>query len=402
MASKHENPSGSWRVVWSEGKPKRRKSETVKNEAAADELINHLVDRAAQNKPYQRPVDVPNLEEFTARWLASKKDSVSEATLSFYVKCLETHVLPKLGHLPLTELLPKRLGEWQAERLEEGAGPAVLGKTQNVLGQILRKAVLPFEYLDTNPVDALDQPGYTKKDHHWLTATQVEALRLWFLDRDDPGSAALISVLGYVGMRPQSALALKWTDLMPEAPGWVQYQDPKAGGFSVTHKNVDGVIVVGSKTSKAKYFVYAPEQVRADLTLWFDFCPATPQNLIFPNREGAPWRMSQYSSWSHREAQACHSENYVPKCFKRAAEDNFDFGKSVTPYALRHTAATLYAAAGWNHLEVAKQLMHSPTVSLSTYQHLFDNRPSGSPKFSVDDYIREARGLPLAEREIVV
>jgi integrase len=62
---------------------------------------------------------------------------------------------------------------------------------------------------------------------------------------------------------------------------------------------------------------------------------------------------------------------------------------SLKPYDLRHTAATLYAAAGWTAVEIGAQLGHSPEVSQRTYQHLLDAKPG--ERRSVEDYIAEAR-----------
>lgn len=382
MASKHPTEGGSWRVKWREnGRPK---SKNKKTEREADAFIVEVERRLEEGKLVMRRSDVPTLAEFTAQWLASRTE-LADSTMRFYVLVLEAHALPFLGHLPLVDLRPRRLNQWQQERLEAGAGPAVLGKTQNVLGQILRKAVLPHEYLDYNPIDALDQPGYKRKAQRWLTAAEVEALRTWFLERDDPGSATLISVLAYVGMRPQSALARVRGNLTPGAPGWVKHTSPGAGTLLVDTKNVNGELLPGSKVNaNEKYFVYVPEPVRADLETW------SGTDLLFPCEDGTPWTVNDYRNWSTRRPQKQHV-TYRPKSFKIAAEE-VGLGKNVSPYTLRHTAATLYAAAGWNHLEVAKQLMHSPTVSAERYQHLFDQRPHGAQKFTVEDFIREARG----------
>jgi len=391
MASIEPTPAGTFRVCWREnGRPK---SKIRKTRPEAKVYLEEVERRLTEGKLVMRRSDVPTLSEFTAQVLATWSGRVTERTLGVYAEGLEVHVLPFLGHLPLTDLRPRRLGEWQEQRLAEGAGPAVLGKTQRTLGRILRKAVLPHEYLDHNPVDALDQPGYTKKSQRWLTAEEVEALRTWYLENDDPGSATLISILAYIGIRPQGALARTWADLTPGAPGWVKHASADAGGLTVTTKNVDGKIVEGSKASSdSKYVVYVPGPVLADLEIWRPISPLSAIGLLWPqHRDGKPWTKTDWGNWSSRSPSKHHRQR--PKCFKRAAED-IGLGSTLTPYHLRHTAATLYAAAGWSHIEVAKQLMHSPAVSASTYQHLFDQRPTGAPNASIDDYIREARGLP--------
>ena len=52
-----------------------------------------------------------------------------------------------------------------------------------------------------------------------------------------------------------------------------------------------------------------------------------------------------------------------------------DFNPTLTPYALRHTAASLAIDSGANVLVVSKMLGHAqPTLTLNTYSHLFSDR----------------------------
>ncbi|MDQ5894848.1 MAG: hypothetical protein QG596_1109 [Actinomycetota bacterium] len=295
-----------------------------------------------------------------------------------YCGYLEFNVLPQLGHLSLVDLRPRRLAEWQQERLAAGAGPAVLGKTQTLLSQILDAAVLPYEYLEVNPISALKKPAYERKPHRWLTAPEVEQIRGWFLDREDLASATLVSVLAYVGIRPQDTLALEWVDLTDR--------------LAVVKKNVNGQIMAGAKTGLGyRRNVYVPPTVRRDLEDWRAASGGT--HLIFPRqKDGKPWTRSDYNNWRSRRQTVRSSTGTARskgKCFKAAAEA-VGLGWNLKPYDLRHTGATLYAAAGWNYLEVARQLGHSPEVSMRVYQHLFDQ--AEGERRTVENYIREARG----------
>ena len=48
-------------------------------------------------------------------------------------------------------------------------------------------------------------------------------------------------------------------------------------------------------------------------------------------------------------------------------------------------------------VEIARQAGHSPTITLSTYAHLFDEA-AGTERVSAEDEIRRARQLLLRER----
>lgn len=360
MSSFHRTPTGSYQVKWREGRKQKAKHFPTEREAAA--FAAEVERRLSVGKPIMRRKDVPTLREFSVAWLASRSD-LEDSTQRLYLRWLACHVWPDLGHLPLIDLRPRRLAEWQRARLNGGAGPAAIGKTQAVLSQILDWAVLPHEYLDTNPVLALKRPRYSKKTHRWLTAEDVESLRGWFINEKDTGSAALIPVLAYVGIRPQDALALTWSRVGLR--------------MQVIERNSQGKIRPGAKMGEdRKRSVKVPEAVLADLDNWRIDSKGT--GLVFPRRDGHPWTKTDWDNWRARR-------------FKRAAKD-VGLGQELKPYDLRHTAATLFAAAGWDHIEVARQLGHSPEESMRTYQHLIE-AAHGKPRRSVDEWISAARGL---------
>lgn len=368
MASIHPTKYGTYEVKWRENG--RFKSQSRKTRAEALSLKVEVENRAAGGRSFVRSKDAPTLEDFAAAWLVGRKD-LEASTRAKYQEWLEVHILPTLGHLSVADLRPRQLQEWQDERLADGAGPAVLGKAQSLLSQILKRAVLPYEYLDVNPVLALDRPSYKKREHRWLTANEVEALRSWFLDADDPGSATLISVLAYVAIRPQDALALDRSDLGER--------------LSVVRKNSEGVIKPGSKTGEGyNRTVYLPGPVAADLAEWLALSEG---HLIFGRKsDGEAWTKNDYDNWRSR----IRRDGSRGRSFKAAAEA-VGLGATLKPYDLRHTGASLYAAAGWNHVEIAHQLGHSPEQSMRTYQHLLDSNPS--ERRSIEDYINEARGI---------
>lgn len=366
---------GTFEVKYREDGRQRSKSFKTKPEAEAFRVD---IDRLrASGRPIIRRQDVPTLETFALEWLASRV-KLAPTTQVNYAEYLEVHILPQLGKLSLLDLRPRRLYEWQRRRLADGAGPATLGKAQGLLRQILDSAVLPNEYLEVNPVLALKRPEYVRREHRWLTAAEVEKLRGWYLDSDDLASATLVSVLGYVGIRPQDALALDWTDVGKR--------------LTVIRKVSDGEIVPGSKTGEHyRRTVYLPAPVVDDLTAWR--AKSSGVGLIFGRSDGNPWTKTDWDNWRSRykpKGKDEETKRERGRCFKRAAEEA-GLGTTLKPYDLRHTAATLYAAAGWTSVEIGHQLGHSPEMSQRTYQHLLDTKPG--ERRSVEDYIAEARGV---------
>jgi len=361
-------------VKWRENG--KQKSKSRKTRAEAVKLQGEIDLRLAGGRPIIRSKDAPSLEDFAAAWLAGRTQ-LEASTREKYREWLKVHILPILGHFSVAELRPRLLQEWQDQRLAEGAGPAVLGKAQALLSQILKRAVLPYEYLDVNPALALERPGYQKRSHRWLTAHEVEALRSWYIEKEDLGSATLISVLAYVGIRPQDALGLVWEDVGER--------------LKVLRKNSQGTIRPGSKTGEGyKRTVYLPGPIASDLAEWRALGEGA---FIFGRaKDGQPWTKIDYDNWRSRYRRD-GSRGY---CFKRAAIE-VGLGKTLKPYDLRHTGASLYAASGWGAPEIAHQLGHSPTESQRTYQHVLLADGAAARK-RIEDYITEARGI--APREV--
>lgn len=176
----------------------------------------------------------------------------------------------------------------------------------------------------------------------------------------------MVSVLAYVGIRPQDALALEWKHI--------------ANDLTVIQKNTNGRIVPGSKTGQGyRRRVTLPDPVAADLESW-RLGSVSKSGLVFPRaKDCGAWREYDYQNWR--------------KKFKKAAK-TVGLG-DLCPYDLRHTCASLLAASGWNHLEIAAQLGHSPETSVRIYQHLIpigfvERRP-------IDVWITEARAEVAAQ-----
>ena len=367
MASVHRRSSGNYQVRWREGRANRSRTFKTRDEARR---WQGMVERSEVATP--RPGEVPTLMEYADAWLATRTD-LAETTRVQYDRWLTFHIYPELAHTPVNELTGQRIQGWQDRRLAEGAGPAVLGKAQTLLSQILDKAVIEG-LLAHNPVAPVKRPRYKKGTANPLSVAQVEGLRRWYLERDDFGSATLISVLAYIGLRPQDALALTWAD--------------DEGELLVNKKNVAGEIVPGSKTGEHQRWAYIPAPVRADLNEWRERIPEA--TLIFPNRDGNPWTAANYNNWRSRR-QFKDGKPAKIKCFKLAVVET-GLSESVKPYDLRHTAASLYALAGWNHLEIANQLGHSPEVSVRVYQHLLSRKVGArTSRLTVDEMIQQER-----------
>jgi integrase len=96
---------------------------------------------------------------------------------------------------------------------------------------------------------------------------------------------------------------------------------------------------------------------------------------VFPGPEGRPWSKTSYDNWRNRN---------FGDALERAGVDH------ATPYALRHSFASLLLHEGRSVIYVARQLGHDARLTLGTYGHVIDEL-DGAPHIAAEDAIRAAR-----------
>ena len=179
----------------------------------------------------------------------------------------------------------------------------------------------------------------------------------------------LVSVLAYAGLRPGEALALTWIHIRERTI--LVERAVALGEFKTT------------KTSRARTVrMLAP--LAADLREWrIGQGMPLDEALVFPGRGGPVWGHDAWHYWRRRV--------FTPAA-KASGVDS-----PVRPYDLRHSFVSLLLAEGANVVEIARQAGHSPTMTLSTYAHLFDEAASAE-RVSAEDEIRRARQFVRQER----
>jgi integrase len=177
-----------------------------------------------------------------------------------------------------------------------------------------------------------------------------------------PATSTLSPVPAYAGLRPQEALALQWGDvrertlLIQRAVSLGEEKDTK----TTAHRTVR---------------LLSP--LREDLLEW-RMRSGRPREgaLVFPGPEGGLWTKTTYDNWRKRA---------FDRARVAAGADQ------ATPYALRHSFASLLLHEGRSVVYVARQLGHDARLTLTTYGHVIDELDD-QPRVPAEDAIRAARG----------
>ena len=211
-----------------------------------------------------------------------------------------------------------------------------------MLSGIMRHSQL-LGRIERNPVQPvrIAQPR-RKRAIRPLAPGTTERMRAFALAHGQVREAALLAVMGYAGLRPGEALALTW-DCLGER------------SLIVEHGRTDGKLKE-TKTRKIRT-VGLLRPVAEDLAAWREHAPrAGDPRLIFPRADGTVLSDTDYRNWRTRHFSRAPAAAGV---------------EEATPYALRHSFASLLIQAGWNPLEIAVEMGNSPEVVGRDYSHLF-------------------------------
>jgi integrase len=286
--------------------------------------------------------------EFLGRWLADvARPGTAVKTYELYEMVVRRHVIPHIGHLPLSKLAPLHLQGMLGALERQQASPRLRQLALSIVSRAIKQAVR-WRMLPQNPADAVTAPRVPKPEIHPLDSEQVAMLLE--AAREDRLSALYVLALS-TGMRQGELFGLWWADVdLVGAVVQIHRQ---------LHESNAGELWIGDlKTAKAKR--------RVDL-------PALAIEALRDHRR----QMLLEGHAPHRDAlvfsdvtgQPIRKSNFIRRSFhpllRRAGLPHMRF------HDLRHTHATLLLQQGVHPKVVQERLGHSTiSMTLDTYSHV--------------------------------
>lgn len=229
------------------------------------------------------------------------------------------------------------------ERTDDEAGTGDGREAAQIMGKVMKTAVRAKK-ISANPMAEVSLPSIEEPEDIYLTPAQVEALAD-AMGELAPRYRALVWLGCYAGPRIGELLALRWSDV-----------DVLRRTVTISRKVVEltgaGLVEGTTKTKAGRRTVTLPRPVLAELEAHRDAFPST--GLVFTSPEGHQVRAHNLRQ---REWSAA---------VERAGLTGLTF------HQMRHTAVSLWVAAGASDLEVAKWAGHrSAAFTKSRYAHLF-------------------------------
>ena len=194
-----------------------------------------------------------------------------------------------------------------------------------------------------------------------FSAEQIEDLRAVLLRRGDHRSAAMVSVMVYVGLRLGELRALRWGDVSENTI------HVRAAASSDQ--------VGGTKTGVTRS-PFLPSEVREELAQW-RHASGHPDDdaFVFPNTSGRLMTDNDWRNWSRRVFKPAAREAGLGEC---------------RPYDLRHSFGSFHVYSGSDPAWIAQEMGNSVVTFTRYYAHVVKDLSTGhNPR--LEEAVRNAR-----------
>ncbi len=327
----------TWRVRYRDPSGRQR-ARTFRRKADADDYAASVhmdvrrgewVDPQHGRMPYG---------DWLEQWLRTTPDR-RPSTCARNESLLANHVLPRFGDWQLAAITQMEVRAWVATLSASGLAPATVRECYGLFGRSLRAAVAAG-LIPRSPCHDVPLPKVDPKELRILRPGEVTRVA----DAIHPRYRALVLLKAYGGLRIGELAGLK-RGRMDLLRGSVEVAEVLV--------EVEGRLHTGPpKTRAGRRTVGLPRAVVEELVM--HLAAWGGDEYVFTSPEGGPLRVP---NWRRR--------------FWRPAVGAAGL-EPLSPHDLRHTAVSLWIAAGANPKEVARRAGHtSVAFTLDRYGHLF-------------------------------
>jgi integrase len=348
-----------YKVRWrdSSGQSHRR---TVRLQADAFALDAEMKRRKVMGELLVHEKGRIQLRDFYPIWLTQHaRVHLAPRTLGTYQILYRRHLEPALGRSRLCDITADEISGL-VSTLARDLAPSSVRTCVAIIQGILARAV-EWRYITTNPAAGVKKPARDSRRGRALTPEQITRL---VNEMPTLRSRAVVTLLAWSGIRPGELRGLRW------------------GDFSTAVLRIERAIsddaVAPTKTRRQRSPDFRQEPRKLLLEWYMAQGQPGPDALVFPavgTRDiwtDQGWRMWQRQTFSGAASRA-----------------GFE---GLRPYDLRHTFASRLIRDGRDPVDIGRQLGHSPTMTLETYAHEFEQHRKGGAEAAADFNARAVFG----------
>lgn len=299
----------------------------------------------------------PKLADFCVTYLDIQRGTLAPRTFEYYSGLIESLIIPKLGHMKLSELKPanvqKFIREIQAIPTAKGTMPSAstIKRKVSCLQSILRQAV-KLRIIKENPADAkcLTIPKVVTPNVDIFTK-EGAAQMLDCLANESLEFRCLVHLAFATGARRGEIVALRFSDI-DYTSGRIQI---KRSAYKTKGESIG---VKSPKDGEVRTVYIYPELVSMIIEL-------QKKRQTEHERLGTAWRGDDwlFTKW---DGSIMHPQTPSKQWGKFLSKYGLPHHKF---HSLRHTSATLLLCAGMNVRQVQERLGHGSIRTTQIYLH---------------------------------
>ncbi|MET4781241.1 tyrosine-type recombinase/integrase [Glaciihabitans sp. UYNi722] len=353
-----ERKSGvAYEVHWRQGETKKQRTFAVKREAErfALKVENEL---AEGNTTDTLVKNTKTFREIVEASLLASAPGLKLRTNLGYRAIYDKRILPKFGSRRASTVTRAEVQAWVVTLAAEGLAPATVHHHYVALKKVFRHAIHD-RLLTYNPCDGVRLPKPETASEFapvFLTVPQVEAIATR-LDSQEP-YGLMVRFAAYTGLRAGELAGLRVRDL-----------DLAHGHVSVrqTMQRINAQWIVGTPKSKrsTRDVPLVDATLIAELRRYRMLHPRSgdPDALLWPGRKVGGVAEVDYSRVLD---VGSFRRNYFRPALRALGL------QEMRVHDLRHTAASLWLAAGFEPYKVSRWLGHASITTTDTiYAHLY-------------------------------
>lgn len=335
--SVYKNPRGMWtafvRYVTWDGQKKAKKKETFKTKREAQAWEQEFLKQASGNCNMK----LGSMAELYMKDCAAR---LRPTTLETKRSIIDTHILPCLKDLPVNEITPAVVREWQNKLIAGGLADTYLKTINTQLSAIFNYAVKYYN-IPYNPVARCGTIGKKKSDDFQMWT--LDEFKQFYSCLKREHSKMAFELLFWTGLRVGELLALTYNDF--------EFENKKVS-VTKTYARLKGEdLFLPPKTPKSERSVPVPdfvlEHIKEFVGKLYEY---EPDERLFPFTK---------ATLKHEMENTCKVAGVTP----------------IKIHALRHSYASMLIEQGCEPLIVSELLGHeSVSTTLEIYAHLYPNK----------------------------
>ncbi|UII57063.1 site-specific integrase [Cytobacillus spongiae] len=339
------------------GKRKRKKQRGFKTKREAEKALAQ-VEAEVIRGTYIEPTNTLYKDYLLLEWFRGKKATINSQTAKSYENYMNHRIIPKLGHIPLSQLNVMVLQNYIYSLKEDGLASATIKKIYNIIRNSLEHAKT-LELLAKNPATNIQLPKIEKTE---MTVWNVEESKAFLhIAREDRLYVAFHLAIT-TGMRQGEILGLRW-----------KYVDLEKGVIRICQTlSHDGKeFLVGAKTASSVRSIKLPDETIVLLR----------KHKAVIARE----RLQVGQEYVDHDPVICTSKGtpILPANLRRTYARLIKQADvpAIRFHDLRHTHATLLLSQGVHAKVISERLGHSNIkTTLDIYSHVLPNMQDEAAK----------------------